>query len=167
MTLQHTNHDYVLCCASKGTRWNNWSHKRNNFSRKYLQEDPTNLPNMWFVGVINHFNHLVAGGFSNDVSSYLSSDRELMMYGVCFGIECEERFWWCLGSVNYLHSQQDKVSMVPILMRKHIVLLIIEIDVDIAKTISIVKKEFLDLKIIDGNLKPVIEIFWVVTTRIY
>ena len=51
-----------------------------------------NLPNMWFVGVINHFNHLVAGGFSNDVSSYLSSDRELMMYGVCFGIECEERF---------------------------------------------------------------------------
>ncbi len=49
--------------------------------------------------------------------------------------------------------------MVPIPMRKHIVLLIIEIDVDIAKTVSIVKKEFLDLKIIDGNLKPVIEIF--------
>ena len=75
---------------------------------------------MWFVGVINHFDHLVAGGFSNDVSCYLSSDRELMMYiGFVLELNVRKDFDDALGPVNYLHSQQDKVSMMPIPMRKH------------------------------------------------
>ena len=118
-----------------------------------------NLPNMRFVGVINQLGHLVAGGFSNDVSPYLSSDRELMMYmGLVLELNMRKDFDDALGQVNYLHSQRGKVSTISIPMGKHIVLLATEIDADIPKTVSKVKKEFLDLKIIDANLKPVIEI---------
>ena len=118
-----------------------------------------NLPNMRFVGVINQLGHLVAGGFSNDVSPYLSSDRELMMYmGLVLELNMRKDFDDALGQVNYLHSQRGKVSTISIPMGKHIVLLATEIDADIPKTVSKVKKEFLDLKIIDANLKPIIEI---------
>jgi hypothetical protein len=118
-----------------------------------------NLPNMRFVGVINQLGHLVAGGFSNDVSPYLSRDRELMMYmGLVLELNMRKDFDDALGQVKYLHSQRGKVSMISIPMGKHIVLLATEIDADIPKTVSNVKKEFLDLKIIDANLKPVIEI---------
>jgi hypothetical protein len=118
-----------------------------------------NLPNMRFVGVINQLGHLVAGGFSNDVLPYLSRDRELMMYmGLVLELNMRKDFDDALGQVKYLHSQRGKVSMISIPMGKHIVLLATEIDADIPKTVSNVKKEFLDLKIIDANLKPVIEI---------
>ena len=118
-----------------------------------------NLPNMRFVGVINQLGHLVAGGFSNDVSPYLSSDRELMMYmGLVLELNMRKDFDDALGQVNYLHSQRGKVSTISIPMGKHVVLLATEIDADIPKTVSKVKKEFLDLKIIDANLKPIIEI---------
>ena len=118
-----------------------------------------NLPNMRFVGVINQLGHLVAGGFSNDVLPYLSSDRELMMYmGLVLELNMRKDFDDALGQVNYLHSQRGKVSMISIPIGKHVVLLATEIDADIPKTVSKVKKEFLDLKIIDANLKPVIKI---------
>ena len=117
------------------------------------------LLSMRFVGVINQLGHLVAGGFSNDGSPYVSSDRELMMYmGLVLELNMRKDFDDDLGQVNYLHSQRDKVSMISIPMGKHIVLLATEVDVDIPKTVSRVKKEFLDLKMINVNLRPVAKI---------
>jgi len=122
---------------------------------KKIQQD---LPSMRFAGVINQLGHLVAGGFRNDISPYVNNDRELMMYmGVVLELSMRKDFDDVLGQVNYLHSQRDKVSMISIPMGKHIVLLATEIDVDVPKTVSRVKKEFLDLKIIDVNLRPAIE----------
>ncbi|MDH3394841.1 MAG: hypothetical protein OEL52_01655 [Nitrosopumilus sp.] len=123
---------------------------------KKIQQD---LPNMRFVGVINQFGHLVAGGFRNDILPYVSNGREFMMYmGIVLDLNMRKDFDDALGQVNYLHSQRDKVSMISIPMGKHIVLLATEIDVDVPKTVSSVKKEFVDLKIIDANLKPIAEI---------
>ena len=118
-----------------------------------------NLPDMRFVGVINQFGHLVAGGFRKDVLPYVSNGREFMMYmGVVLDLNMRKDFDDALGQVDYLHSQRDKVSMISIPMGKHIILLATETDVDVPKTVSKVKKEFLDLKIIDANLIPVAEI---------
>ena len=117
------------------------------------------LPDMRFVGVINQFGHLVAGGFSNDVSPYVSNGREFMMYmGIVLDMNMRKDFDDALGQVNYLHSQRDKVSMISIPMGKHIVLLATETDADVPKTVDMVKKEFNDLKIIGASLKPIVKI---------
>lgn len=122
---------------------------------KKIQQD---LPAMRFVGVINQLGHLVAGGFRNDISPYVNNGRELMMYmGVVLELNMRKDFDDALGQVSYLHSQRDKVSMISIPMGKHIVLLATETDVGVPKTVSRVKKVFLDLKIIDANLRPAIE----------
>jgi hypothetical protein len=123
---------------------------------KKIQQD---LPNMRFVGVINQFGHLVAGGFRSDVLPYVSNGREFMMYmGVVLDLNMRKDFDDALGQVNYLHSQRDKVSMISIPLGKHIVLLATETDVDVPKTVSRVKKEFVDLKIIAASLKPIVKI---------
>jgi len=114
---------------------------------------------MRFVGVINQFGHVVAGGFRNDVLSYVNNGRELMMYmRIVLDMNMRKDFDDALDHVNYLHSQRDKVSMISIPMGKHIVVPTTETDVDVPKTVSRAKNEFLDLKIIAANLKPIAEI---------
>ena len=121
---------------------------------KKIQQD---LPDMRFVGVINQLGHLVAGGHKNGILPYLSSNREFMMYmGLVLEMNMRKDFDDALGPVNYLHSQRGKVSMISIPMGTHIVVLSTEINADVLKIVSRVKKEFNDLKIIGASLIPVV-----------
>lgn len=121
---------------------------------KRIQQD---LHSMRFIGVINHLGHLVAGGFREGILSHMNSDREYMMYmGFVLEMNMRKDFDDALGKINYIHSQREKVNMISIPIGNYVILLATEIDVDVNKIVRRVKKEFIDWKSTDRNLKHIL-----------
>ena len=77
-----------------------------------------------FVGIINKFGNLIAGGFKEGVTPCVSVENLRLMYmQMVLEISMRKEFDSSLGNINYIASRRDKALMVSIPMDDHLLLI--------------------------------------------
>ena len=104
------------------------------------------LPKIRFVGVLNKMGRRIAGGFKDGVKSYLQDkDNQIMYVQLTLEYLMRKDFDDALGSMDYIASRRDKVTMISIPTDDYLILISGERDIDVEDTIRQVNSAFTTL----------------------
>lgn len=91
-------------------------------------------PNVRFVGMINDKGHLVAGGMTSGKSSLEESNKDEMLFmELALRVRMRQEFDPELGPVRFALSYRDKVIVLSFPIKKEILLISAERDIDFSK----------------------------------
>lgn len=109
------------------------------------------LPQIRFVGVIDKMGNKIAGSFKKGVTSHLPDKENRVMY-VQLMLEYMMRkdFDDRLGSIDYIVSRRNKVTMISIPTKEYLVLISAEREVNAQEVIEQVNSAFTTLP----DIKP-------------
>ncbi len=108
-------------------------------------------PEVRFAGIINQMGNLIAGGFKKGVKPYAPYSRQHMMYmQLVLEIKMRREFDDILGSVKYMHSKREKVSMLSIPKGEFVVVISLQEHPDIEKIVKLVEEHFKEEQTIEN-----------------
>jgi len=109
------------------------------------------LPKIRFVGVLNKMGNKIAGGFKDGVTSFLPDKENRMMYvQLMLDYMMRKDFDAQLGSIDYIVSRRNNVTMISIPTQECLVLISAERDVNAQDIIMHVNSAFTTLP----DIKP-------------
>ena len=104
------------------------------------------LPKIRFVGVLNKMGKVIAGGFKEGVTSYLTNkDNQRMYIELTLEYMMRKDFDEGLGAMDYIASRRAKVTMISIPTKDYLILISGERDLNVEDIIRQVNSAFTSL----------------------
>ena len=91
-----------------------------------------------FVGVINYLGNLIAGGFKKGITPMGNENTRRMMYmQLKLDLTMRKDYDELFGPVNYVMSERGKITKISMPIKKHMIVLITDRNIDCK---SVIKK---------------------------